>query len=147
MSFQCLSPSFSSNWLTVWEEMWFEEFRDGRHGGYIEYQNGTILAFLNLNNTSMPPISSIQHRSGAYVVSRFSRWPSWRGGHLGYLNATILAILNFHLAPMLPTKFLINPTRFWRRCQKCEKLMSDGRTKNMSDISLHCLLRPVCPNT
>ena len=36
--------------------MWFEEFRDGRHGGYTEYQNGTILAFLNLNNTSMPPI-------------------------------------------------------------------------------------------
>ena len=28
--------------------MLFEEFQDGRHGGHLGYQNGTILAILNL---------------------------------------------------------------------------------------------------
>ena len=37
---------------TVWEEMSFEEFQDGRHG----YRNGTILAMLNLCVVPMPPI-------------------------------------------------------------------------------------------
>ena len=40
----------------VWEEMSFEEFQDGRHGGHLGYQNGTILAILNLYVTVMPPI-------------------------------------------------------------------------------------------
>ena len=31
MSLQCLPTSFSSIWLTVWEELSFEEFQDGRH--------------------------------------------------------------------------------------------------------------------
>ena len=32
----------------VWEEMSFEEFQDGYPGGHLGYQNGTILAILNL---------------------------------------------------------------------------------------------------
>ena len=40
---------------TVWE-MSFEEFQDGRHGSYPGYQNGTILAILNLYVAPMPPI-------------------------------------------------------------------------------------------
>ena len=40
----------------VWEEMVFEEFQDGRHGGHLGYRNGTILAILNLCLTVMPPI-------------------------------------------------------------------------------------------
>ena len=39
---------------TVWEETTFEEFQDGR--GHLRYQNGMILAILNLSVTVMPPI-------------------------------------------------------------------------------------------
>ena len=35
--------------------MSFEEFQDGRHG-YLGYQNGMILAILNLYVTPMPTI-------------------------------------------------------------------------------------------
>ena len=38
------------------EEMSFEEFQAGRHGGHLGYRNGTILAILNLCVTVMPPI-------------------------------------------------------------------------------------------
>ena len=40
----------------VWEMMSFEEFQDGHHGGHLGYQNGTILAILNLCVTVMHPI-------------------------------------------------------------------------------------------
>ena len=56
MWLQCLPPSFGSIRLTVWEEMYFEEFLDGRHGGNLGYQNGMILAIQNLYNSQMPPI-------------------------------------------------------------------------------------------
>ena len=56
MSLGCLPSSFDSIRLTVWEEMSFEKFQDGRHGGHLGYQNGTILAILNLCVTVMPPI-------------------------------------------------------------------------------------------
>ena len=36
--------------------MSFEKFQDGRHDGHLGYQNGTILAILNLYVTPMPPI-------------------------------------------------------------------------------------------
>ena len=56
MSFRCLPSSFGSIQPTVWEEMSFDEFQDGRHGDHLGYQNGTILAILNLYNAPMPPI-------------------------------------------------------------------------------------------
>ena len=34
--------------------MWFEDFQDGCHGGHLGYQNGTILAILNLHAAPMP---------------------------------------------------------------------------------------------
>ena len=37
-------------------EMSFEEFQYGHHGGHHGYQNGTILAILNLYIAPMPPI-------------------------------------------------------------------------------------------
>ena len=40
----------------VWEEMLFEEFQDGRHGGHLGYLNRRILAILNLCVTVMTPI-------------------------------------------------------------------------------------------
>ena len=56
MSLRCLPSSFGSIGPTVWEEMSFEEFQDGHHGGHLGYRNGTILAILNLYNAPMPPI-------------------------------------------------------------------------------------------
>ena len=35
--------------------MWFEEFQDGRHGSHLWYQNGTILAIMNLHAATMSP--------------------------------------------------------------------------------------------
>ena len=43
-SYQVLAQSD----FTVWEEMSFEEFQDGCHGGHLGYRNETILAILNL---------------------------------------------------------------------------------------------------
>ena len=34
--------------------MLFKEFQDGCHGGHFGYQNGTILAILNLQVVSIP---------------------------------------------------------------------------------------------
>ena len=56
LSLWCLPSSFSSIGLRVWEEMSFEEFQDGHHGGHLEYGNVMILAILNLCVTVMPPI-------------------------------------------------------------------------------------------
>ena len=43
-------------WLTVWEEISFEEFQDGHCGGHLGYRNRMILAIPNLCVTVMPPI-------------------------------------------------------------------------------------------
>ena len=80
VSLWCLSSSFDWIPLTVWEEMSFEEFQDGRHGGHLGYQNGMILAILNLYVTVMPPIKFQLNRTYSLgdVVWRISRWPPWR---------------------------------------------------------------------
>ena len=41
--------------LTVWKEMSFEVFQNGRHGGLLGYRNETILAILNFHVATMPP--------------------------------------------------------------------------------------------
>ena len=41
--------------LTFREQMWFEDFQDGRRGGHFGYRNGTILAILKLHVAQMPP--------------------------------------------------------------------------------------------
>ena len=56
MLLRCLPSSFGSIGSMVWEEMSFEEFQDGRHGGHLGYWNGTHLVILNLCNAPMPPI-------------------------------------------------------------------------------------------
>ena len=53
MSLRCLPSSFRSIQLNVWDEMSFEEFQDG---GHLGYQNGTILAILNLYVAWLPAI-------------------------------------------------------------------------------------------
>ena len=39
-----------------WEQMLFEEFQDGHHGGHLGYLNRRVLAILNLCVTVMLPI-------------------------------------------------------------------------------------------
>ena len=90
--------------------MAFEEFPDGHRGGQLGYQNGMILAILNLCVTVMPLIKFWLNRTyglGGDVVWRVSRWPP---GHLGYPNGKILAILNLCVTLMPPIKFWLNPT-------------------------------------
>ena len=77
MSPRCLPSSFASTWLTVWEEMWFEEFQDG---GHLGHWNWWTLAILNFHNKPMPPIMfklSQTYRSVADVIWRFSSWLPW----------------------------------------------------------------------
>ena len=94
----------------VWE-MSFEEFQYGCHCGHLGYQNGTILAILNLYVALMPPIKFWLKQTnglGGDVVWRIPRWPP--GHHLGYQKGTIFAILNLYNAPMPPIKFRLNLT-------------------------------------
>ena len=86
-----------------WEEMSFEEFQDGRHGGHLGYWNGTILAILNLYVTVMPPIKfqlNPTYDLGGDVVCRISRWPPWPPSWITQRNN--LAILNLYVATMPP---------------------------------------------
>ena len=81
VSLWCLSSSFGSIQLTVWEQMSFEEFQDCHHGGHLCYRNGTILAILNLCVIVMPPIQfwlNLINGLGGDVVWRISRWLPWR---------------------------------------------------------------------
>ena len=73
MSLWCLPSSFGSIWLTVWEEVSFEEF----HGGHLGYRTRTILAILNLYKALMPPIKwlNLTYGLGGDVIWRISRWP------------------------------------------------------------------------
>ena len=84
MLLQCLPSSFGSIWLMVWEEMWFVKFQDGPHCGHLEYQQGMIIAILNLCITVMLPIKfwlNLTYGLGGDVVRKISRWlsrrPSW----------------------------------------------------------------------
>ena len=77
----------------------------------IGYQNGTILAILNLCVTVMPPSSFSSIRFRVWEKMSFEEFQDGHHGcHLGYQNKMILAILNLHVATMPPTKFQLNPT-------------------------------------
>ena len=117
VSMLCLPSSFSSIGLTVWEQMSFEDlgYQNGRILAILNlcltvmpplgYQNGRILAILNLCLTVMPPIQFWLNKTYGLgdVVYRNSRWH-----HLGYRNGTILAILNLCVTVMPPIKFWLN---------------------------------------
>ena len=109
MSFQCFPSSFRPIQLTVWEEMSFEEFKYGCHGGHLGYQNGTILAILNLYVAPMRPIKFGSIGPTVWEEMSFEQFLE-PGGHLGYRNGTILAILNLCVTLMLSIKFWLNPT-------------------------------------
>ena len=99
MSPQCLPPSFSLIRLTVPEQISFQDFQAGHHGGNLGYWNGTNLAILNLHGSPNPPTKvglNPIYRSGA------DRFEDFQDGHPGYQKWTILAILNLYVAPMPP---------------------------------------------
>ena len=98
--------SLGSIHITVWEEMPFEKFQDGHHGGHLGCQNATNLTVLNFHASPMPPTKfqlNPTYHLGADVLSRFW-WPSC------ILEPKDLAIINLHVTPMPPTKFGLNPT-------------------------------------
>ena len=80
--------------------MSFEEFQDSHHGGHLGYQNGKILAILNLCLTVMPPI---KFQLVVWEDMSFEEFQD--GGHLGYLNGKILAIMNLCVSVIPPIKF------------------------------------------
>ena len=116
MSPQCLPPSLSSIRLTVWEQMSFQDFQDGHHGGHLGYRNGKNLAILNLQVTEMPPTKfrfNPTSRSGAEVVWRFSRWlswwPSWISERNDFSHSESLCCSDARL----PSSFSSNRLRVW----------------------------------
>ena len=107
MSPQCLPPSFSLNRLSVREQMSFQDFQAGHHGGHLGSWNGTnlailnrgywnkmVLAILNLYVALMPPIKfQLNPTYGLEdVVWTFSRWPIWRPSSIleqnDFINST-----------------------------------------------------------
>ena len=124
MSPQCLPSSFSSPWLTVWEEMWIEEFQAG-----AILDTGTE-AILNFHNTPMPQSCLSSIRLTIWKQIWFEDFHNGcHGCHLGYQNRTILAILNLHAAPMPSTTFPLNLTycsgadNNWRLSRWLEKML------------------------
>ena len=101
MLLQCLPSSFGSIPPTVWEEMSFEVFQDGHHGGHLGYEK-TILAILSLYNSPKPPIKfqlNLTYCLGLDVV--------WR---ISISERNVLGILNLCVTVMLIVKFWLNPT-------------------------------------
>ena len=75
MSLWHIPSSLGSIRITIWEEMPFEKFQDGHHGGHLGCQKGMNLAVLNFH---VSPHASHQVSaqfdfkcSGADVISRF----------------------------------------------------------------------------
>ena len=116
VSLWCLPSSFGSIGLTVWEEMSFEEFQDGHHGGHLGHRNGMILAILNLCLTVMPSIKFQLNRTyglGGDVVERISRWrPSWIQERNDFSNSEYLC--HCDVSHQVLTQ---SDLRFGRRCR------------------------------
>ena len=63
VSLRCFLSSFGSIQLMVWEKTSFEDFQDGHHD-HLGYQNGTILALLNMCVAPIPPIKFLLNMTG-----------------------------------------------------------------------------------
>ena len=77
--------------------MSFEEFQDGHHGGHFGYQNGTILAILNLWLLKMNDFNnfeSLSHCEASHQVSTKLDLPFGRRCRLkNFMMAAMAAIL------------------------------------------------------
>ena len=68
-------------WLTFQEQIYFQDFQAGHHGGNLGSWNGTNLAILNFHVTPMPATKlglNSTDRLGADMIWRFSRWSQWQ---------------------------------------------------------------------
>ena len=111
MSLRCLPSSLGSISITVWEEMSFEEFQNGPHGGNLGRWNGTNLAVLNLHASIMPPTKFQLNPTYIPEQMLFQDFQAGNyGDNLGYWNGNNLAILNLHVTSMPPTKVGLNQT-------------------------------------
>ena len=88
MSPKCLPPTFSLIRLTVREQMLFQDFQAGHHGGHLRNWNET-----NSNSKSPCHPNASHHvwaqsdlRSGVDVVCRFSRCPPRRPSWIAKRN-------------------------------------------------------------
>ena len=97
MTPQCLWSSFSLIRLTIREQMLFQDFQAGHHGGHLGHWNATNLVILNLHVTQMPPTKfglNLTYRSGTGLVWIFSRWPlrppSWISEQNNFSNSESL---------------------------------------------------------
>ena len=66
--------------------MSFEEFQDGRHGGHLGYQNGTILAILTLCVTVMLPIKFWLNPTFAWEEMNFEEFQDGHHGMVAILD-------------------------------------------------------------
>ena len=86
----CLPSGFNLIWLSVQEEMSFEEFQNGRHAGQHGYRNRTSLAIWNFLDAQMLPkkylLNPTNPRSGADIDWRFYRWVPWRPSWISERN-------------------------------------------------------------
>ena len=107
-----------SSW-PPWRQSWISERNDFSNSKYLHcsdgdhlgYQNGTILANLNLYVALMPSIKfrlNLTYGFGGNVVWRFQY--GHRSGHLGFQNRMILAFLNLYVTVIPPIKFPLNRT-------------------------------------
>ena len=114
---QCLPQSFSSIQLTIWEQMSFQDFQDGHHGGHPGYWNETNLAIFNLQVTQCLQTSFGSIRLTIREQTWFEDFQDGHcGSHLRYQKGMILAILNLYDAPMPPIVSTQSDLRFGRRC-------------------------------
>ena len=82
--------------------MSFEEFQDG-YDGHLGYQNGTMLAILNLHVSPIPPTKVCLIW---LTIQEQMSFEYFQDGHHGrYQKGVILAVLNLYVTLMPPTKF------------------------------------------
>ena len=131
MLLQCLPSSFGSIPPTIWEEISFEVFQDGHHGGHLGYGNGTILAILSLYNSPKHPIKfqlNLTYCLGSDVVGRISKWPpwwpSWISERHDFSNSESLCHCDASHQVLAQSNF-----RFGRRCRLKNFKMLDIRTE------------------
>ena len=76
----CFLPSLKSISLSVQEKKWKIDFQDGRHGSFLGFSIGTILANFNLchSDASYQVSSQLAFGLGEEAKKRFSRWPPWQ---------------------------------------------------------------------
>ena len=91
--------------------MWFEEFQDGRCGGYLDIRTERFKQSWISKSLRCLPSSFNSIQFTVWKKMLFEEFQDGhRGSHLGYRTGRILAIPNFYVPPILPIKFQLNPT-------------------------------------